>query len=137
MVVLRNTPIGFRLVLEKVKPHAFKPITCDTMNGNCVLVPQQIADGVGNIEARFRHQFGDLDYGFRARRAGFEIVWRLAYVWRMSPNSRVGTWRDSGMPLSGRWKSLMSPKGVPLREWLLFTRRHYGWRWVYYAVSPY
>jgi hypothetical protein len=31
----------------------------------------------------------------------------------------------------------LSPKGAPFREWLLYTRRHFGWRWPLYALSPY
>jgi len=48
-----------------------------------------------------------------------------------------GTWRDRNLPFAKRWQHLRSPKGVPIREWVLFTRRHFGWRWLHYAMSPY
>jgi GT2 family glycosyltransferase len=128
---------GIAISLKRVKPHIAEPVACDTMNGNCVLIPKEIAETVGNIEPHFRHQFGDLDYGLRARRAGFDVIVAPGYIGECSANSRAGTWRDPSISFTKRWKSLMSPKGVPVREWLLFTRRHYGWRWIYYAPSPY
>jgi GT2 family glycosyltransferase len=128
---------GFALKHEKVLPDESLPIGCETMNGNVALIPREIVAVVGNLDKRFRHQFGDLDYGLRARRAGFDVVVAPGYAGECLPNSPSGTWRDSSLTFKQRWKNLMSPKGVPFGEWLLFTRRHYGWKWPYYAVSPY
>lgn len=128
---------GFALKLEKVTPDDSLPLGCDTMNGNIALIPREIVAVVGNLDKRFRHQFGDLDYGLRARRAGFDVVVAPGYAGECLSNSSSGTWRDSSLTLKKRWKNLTSPKGVPFGEWLLFTRRHYGWRWPYYAISPY
>jgi GT2 family glycosyltransferase len=128
---------GFALKLEKVTPHESLPIGCDTMNGNIALIPSEVAAVIGNLDKRFLHQFGDLDYGLRARRAGFDVVVAPGYMGECSLNSPNGTWRDSRMTFKRRWKNLTSPKGVPFGEWLFFTRRHYGWRWPYYAISPY
>jgi GT2 family glycosyltransferase len=128
---------GFALKHEKVIPGDSLSIDCDTMNGNVALVPRDIATVVGNVDERFRHQFGDFDYGLRAKRAGFNVVVAPGYVGECLPNSRSGTWRDSSLTFKKRWKNLTSPKGVPFGEWFFFTRRHYGWRWPYYAVSPY
>jgi GT2 family glycosyltransferase len=128
---------GLRMWLEAVKPDAEKAIPCDTMNGNFTLIPAAVADEVGNLEGRFRHQFGDLDYGLRAKRAGFDVVVAPGYVGECATNGSAGTFRDSCAPLAKRWKSLTSPKGVPVWEWLLFTWRHFGWRWPHYAASPY
>jgi GT2 family glycosyltransferase len=128
---------GFAVRHEKILPGDSLSIDCDTMNGNVALVPREIAEVVGNVDNRFRHQFGDFDYGLRARRAGFSVVVAPGYVGECRPNSPAGTWRDPSLSFSKRWRNLTSPKGVPFGEWLLFTRRHYGWRWPFYAVSPY
>ncbi len=128
---------GTRVVLEKVAPDDNESTACDTMNGNIALVPHAIAQAIGNLDSGFRHQFGDLDYGLRARRAGFSVVIAPGYAGECEPNSAARTWRDENTSLAARWKHLMSPKGTPPAEWLRFTRRHYGWRWMYYAVSPY
>jgi GT2 family glycosyltransferase len=130
-------PDGFVLRLEKVTPDESLAIGCDTMNGNVALIPSEIAAVVGNLDKRFHHQFGDLDYGLRAKRAGFNVVVAPGYAGECLSNSPNGTWRDSSLTFRKRWKNLTSPKGVPLGEWFFFTRRHYGWRWPYYAISPY
>lgn len=128
---------GLQVTFEKVAPDPLSSVVCDTMNGNCALIPRQIASVLGNIEACFRHQFGDLDYGLRAKRARFDVVVAPGYIGECQPNSRIGTWRDPCIAFRKRWKHLISPKGVPLREWAFFMRRHYGWRGAYYIFSPY
>lgn len=128
---------GLSMELRPVVTSLSEPVRCDSMNGNFVLIPKQIVAVLGNLEPRFRHQIGDVDYGLRARTAGFDVVLAPGYFGFCSGNSSQGTWRDTSIPFRKRWKSLMSPKGAPVSEWLLYTRRHYGWRWPLYAVSPY
>jgi len=128
---------GLSMSLVSVPPDPVKPVACDTVNGNFVLVPKEVVAVLGNLEAGFRHQIGDVDYGLRARAAGFDVVLAPGYLGSCSSNSVAGTWRDRTQPFVKRWRNLMSPKGAPVREWLLYTRRHYGWRWPLYAMSPY
>jgi GT2 family glycosyltransferase len=125
------------LWFEKIEPHPETPLACDAMNGNFALIPAEVASVVGNIEERFRHQFGDLDYALRARCAGFDVVLVPGYVGECAENMSAGTWRDPTISFAQRWRNLISPKGVPWSEWFLFTRRHYGWRFAYYSISPY
>jgi GT2 family glycosyltransferase len=128
---------GLKTHLRLVSPHPSRSTPCDTMNGNFALIPAVIAECLGNLEKRFRHQFGDIDYGLRARLAGFDVVVAPGFVGECLENSDCGTWRDANSTLAIRWKNLCSPKGVPPREWLLFVWRHYGWRFPVYAISPY
>ena len=120
-----------------VPPDENRALSCDTMNGNLVLIPAAVAKKVGNLDATFRHQIGDLDYGLRARKAGVSVLIAPKYFGECTDNSREGTWMDRTLSRRKRWANLMSPKGAPPREWLLFTWRHYGWRWPLYAISPY
>jgi GT2 family glycosyltransferase len=117
------------------KPDALQ--ACDTMNGNCVLIPRAIAKEVGNLDAAFRHGMGDLDYGFRARAKGFEIYTAAGYAGACELNALRGTCWDRTASLSVRWRNLVSAKALPPKGWLVFTRRHYGLLWPAYAVSPY
>ncbi len=128
---------GLSMSLQPIVPDAHHSLACDSMNGNFVLIPSEIVDVLGNLEVRFRHQIGDVDYGLRARAAGFDVVLAPGYFGCCSGNSNQGTWRDASLSFSKRWKNLMSPKGAPMGEWLLYTRRHYGWRWPLYFASPY
>lgn len=128
---------GWRRELVPVEPPALVPVACDTMNGNCTLVPHEIAAVVGNLDAAFQHSFGDMDYGFRARRAGFAVYVAPGFVGSCSDNPPGGTWRDRRASFSRRWQHLNSPKGSPFKEWSLYCQRHLGALWPLYSVSPY
>ncbi len=123
--------------LAPVQPEADRWQACNTMNGNCTLIPREIARTLGNLDAAFTHSFGDMDYGFRARRAGFSIYIAPGYLGSCADNSRAGTWRDASASLAARWSHLSSRKGSPFREWSIYCRRHLGPLWPLYAVSPY
>ncbi len=128
---------GIFLDLRLIQAHPSRPVPCDTMHGNFVLIPAEVVSAVGMLDEHFRHQFADLDYGLRAKAAGFDVVAIPGYAGDCRHNSAQNTWRDRDLPLCDRWRHLISPKGVPMREWLLFTHRHFGWRGPVYACSPY
>lgn len=133
-VVAENCLKPFRYTL--VAPQCL-PTECHTMNGNCVLVPHEIAQVVGNLERRFAHAMGDTDYGLRARKAGFKLWVSSSFVGTCEANSSKAAFNDPGLPLSLRWKRMMEPKGLPLASWWLFTSRHGGLLWLLYFVWPY
>ena len=128
---------GWRRELIAAGPHATDLVPCDTMNGNCTLIPDRVAQVVGNLDSAFQHSFGDLDYGFRARTAGFPIYVAPDFLGECSDNSRAGTWRDRDASLRKRWTHLTSAKGSPPAEWALYCCRHLGVLWPLYALSPY
>ncbi len=128
---------GLRFFLVPVYPSEDTPLNCDTVSGNFTIIPRAIAKEIGNLDASFQHQLGDWDYGLRAAKAGCRIVVAPGYYGKCADNAQEKTWRDDKSSLSLRWKHLMSPKGAPPAEWLLYITRHYGWRWIFYALSPY
>lgn len=129
--VSRLNPADCRRVMP-----AAEPVECDTMNGNCVLIPREVVERIGNLDSAFTHGMGDWDYGFRARRAGCKLWVAPGYLGTCAANPGLaarrkteGTW--------DRWRRLVGPKGVPPREWLVFTRRHSGPLWPLYWINPY
>jgi GT2 family glycosyltransferase len=134
---LRKRASRFRLDFIPLAPDNREPVRCDTMNGNFTLIPAFVAERLGNLDGAFSHQLGDFDYGLRATEAGIPVILAPGYYGRCSDNPACGTWRDRSQPLSRRWRHVLSPKGAPIREWPLYTRRHFGWRWPLYALSPY
>jgi GT2 family glycosyltransferase len=120
-----------------VVPSDSEELPVDTMNCNCVLIPRAVVAKVGNLEAGFRHQWGDFDYGLRATRSGSRIWLASGYVGECERGTTRGTWLDKSLPLRARWRDLKGVKGVPFGEWLLFIRRHYGVMWPCYLLSPY
>jgi len=100
---------------------------CETMNGNIVLVPRAVFSKVGSLSPDFRQMFGDFDYGFRARKAGFEIWAAPGFLGECRENP-CPPWADPSVPFVRRWRAVHGPKGYPPRENYIFSRRHYGWR---------
>lgn len=128
---------GWRPALVPVEPGMNAAVPCDTMNGNCTLIPREVALMLGNLEPAFHHSFGDFDYGLRAHGMGVGVYIAPGYVGSCSDNPVVGTWRDGGSSFIRRWKHLRSPKGSPISQWALYCRRHLGYLWPLYAISPY
>jgi len=110
---------------------------CDTMNGNCVLIPAVIANSLGSLEESFSHNMGDFDYGLRAKKLGYDIVIAPNFIGQCERNSQVGTYDDTSLSLKTRIKLMFSPKGLPLKTWWTFTRRHAGIFWLLYFFWPY
>lgn len=114
-----------------------EPIECETMNGNCVLIPRAVADRVGNLDPVFEHAMGDTDYGLRARALGVRIFMAPGFVGTCARDSSIGTFKDTTLPLSQRWRLIRSRKGLPEQSWLHYTRRHAGPLWFLFFAWPY
>jgi GT2 family glycosyltransferase len=125
----RWRPMRYALVQPGTEPQRV-----ETMNGNCVLVPREVMERIGNLAGAFTHGMGDYDYGHRAERAGCE-VWiapgTIGTCSRNAPAKRAGSLREERARLT-------SPTGgLPPAEWFTFVRRWGGPLWLAYAVSPY
>ncbi len=131
----RWRPLQFELVLPGTAP-----TQCDTMNGNCVLIPASVAATVGALDPVFRHSMGDTDYGFRARKAGFNIWVMPGFAGVCKTNRPEGEWVDRNVPLSRRLRKVIGPKALPPWPWAVYTWRHAGllsplvWVWPYLNV---
>lgn len=115
---------------DKIPPDMDTWISCDTMNGNCVFIPRNVVQKIGNLDINFTHGIGDLDYGLRAKKEGCQIVIAPGYYGDCAANDGTGLWSDFRLPLLVRWKKLLGPKGLPIKEWMVFSRRHRGRLWV-------
>lgn len=126
----------FPISWEKIVP-TLLPVSCDSMNGNCVLISRSALLTTGNLDPVFTHSMGDLDYGLRAKISGCDIWLTPAYIGECQNNEGKGLWTDTSLSWSSRLRMLLSPKGLPLKEWLVFTKRHYGFFWMIYWIYPY
>jgi GT2 family glycosyltransferase len=101
---------------------------CDTFNGNCVLIPACAVEEIGLLSPRYRHAFGDIDYGLRTRRAGYRILEMKSPVAIQEQNEEYI--RQTTKLTATGWSFVLShPKGVPVWEWLWFCRQHGGILW--------
>lgn len=100
---------------------------CDTFNGNCVLIPQFVYQKVGNLDWRFRHAIGDLDYGYRAKKIGIKIYVSSKYLGVCNNNSRLPAWTRKEVPFTKRLRNLYSPLGYaePI-PFFHFERKNFG-----------
>lgn len=126
-----------RLNMRKVVP-CDEPRPAVTLNGNCVLVPQEVFNRIGLLDEVFEHAMGDNDYGFRANKAGIPVWVMPGYAGRCNVDHPIeGSFNDPRLSLRVRWKKIMSPKGLPPRSWHALCRRHGGVAWPLIWVWPY
>jgi GT2 family glycosyltransferase len=120
---------------------------CQTLNGNCVLVPRAVVRVVGNLDLAFTHYMGDIDYGLRTQKHGGTVWLAPGYVGTCSQNLRPRTWTDTtvDLPWYRQWQRIGQPKGLnlmamtlpPLAEWKIFAQRYAGPLWPVYWLFPY
>lgn len=106
------------------------PQLCDTVNGNCVLIPREIALRVGNLSSAFTHGMGDFDYGLRAKALGYQCWIAEGYIGECEASSEVVAWLNPAKSINEKLNAMKAPTGLPpVNEWMVFTWRHAGWLW--------
>ncbi|WP_309742027.1 MULTISPECIES: glycosyltransferase family 2 protein [unclassified Chamaesiphon] len=138
----RYRPLRFSLVAPGSEPQR-----CDTLNGNCVLIPKSVAGIVGNLDPAFTHYLGDLDYGLRTQKQGGSVWLAPGFCGTCSQNLRPRTWTETteNLPWYLQWQRVGQPKGLnltqmtlpPVTEWKIFAQRYAGLLWPVYWLFPY
>ena len=102
-------------------------IPCETFNGNCVLVPHLAFKTIGNIDPRFIHAIGDLDYGLRATKLKIDLFIAPHYLGYCEKNPSLPKWCLPAYGLRERVANLYSPLGSshPL-YFFRYENRHFG-----------
>lgn len=128
----KTAPLRFKLVEpgETRKP-------CDTINGNCVLIPEYVAQRLGNLDPYYQHGMGDFDYGLRAQKHGLACFIVPGFIGECAKNPVENSWLDKQLSFRERWKKATSLKGLPIRDWKYFARNYAGLLWPIYFASPY
>ena len=134
--VNRPNPISRPLYFELVSPST-GAVDCETFNGNFVIIPSAVVKVIGGMNSAYVHAYGDYDYGFRARQAGFRIMVLTTPVGTCSRNSWVSTDKITSMTLSQRWRRMTGPKLYPLSGWFAYSRAHTGPFWPVFFLRPY
>ena len=100
---------------------------CNTFNGNCVLIPQIVYKKLGNLDWKFRHAIGDLDYGYRAKKEGIKMYVSAEFLGICDNNPQLPPWTRKEVPLIKRIKNLYSPLGYaePI-PFFYFEKRNFG-----------
>ncbi len=131
-------PFKFRFLKPKKSPQS-----CDSMNGNCVLIPRSVVQLVGNLDPAFIHYLSDWEYGLRARQKGCTVWVAPGYQGICAPNPQ--STRIEATNMSEGLQKMNQPKGLafkdttlqPWQEWKVFAQRHGGLFWPIYWLLPY
>lgn len=110
---------------------------CKYINGNAVLIPKGIYRDLGNLSSDYTHGMGDFDYGLRAQKAGFNCYTSRRYMAVCPPNEGIARWCNPATPLRERLRLINSPQGLNLKEYNRFRRKHWGYKWIFFAIKAY
>lgn len=135
---------GGALNKSKINPYKrvmVKPIgnaqKCHCINGNCLLIPKETSDLIGNVDERYEHGFGDFDYGYKLIENGGQPYSASKYVGTCDRNKIDGTWKDASLPIKKRIELKNKPTGQPPYSHKIFLKKWYPKMWIYYYVKPY
>lgn len=95
------------------------------MNGNVVLVSKEVHNALGNLDPRYHHDLGDVDYGLRAHQKGIEVLSTTKAVGTGTINT-INRERLKDSTLKKRFQRLNSPLGSPPMINYYFRKKHYG-----------
>ena len=113
-------------------------ITCETFNGNCVLIDYKVFLSLDNIDPVYTHGMGDYDYGFAASRNGYRIVVANFFCGICEETTEQGSWRDRSLSKLERLKKKNTTKGTPTKAWFHYLFKNYNIiTALIYSVSPY
>jgi GT2 family glycosyltransferase len=96
----------------------------DTFNGNFVAVSSDSHARVGPISSQFTHLFGDYDYGLRLSISGVALRILPHPVGEASPNPNKDRMFRASVRLRDRVKIVLSPTGLPPREYWQFQKTY-------------
>jgi GT2 family glycosyltransferase len=133
---LVKSPFAHKLLL--VQPSEVS-MSVDSFNGNIVLIPREVVKRIGINDPIYHHNFGDIDYGLRAKRAGVDIQ-LLAGTFGLCARNEAKLSYGYGSPsltLLQQWRIVGTHHGFPFASWWRFTGKHSGhWRWLHFLI-PY
>jgi len=109
---------------------------CKYINGNVVLVSKEIFRKLGSLSPEYTHSIGDFDYGLRAISLRIKCYTTSRFV-AVCPQNKSFAWRNPETPLMERIKLLHSPKGLNLKEYIIFRKKYWGWKWIIFAIKAY
>ena len=114
-------------------------IECETLNGNCVLMPWHIFMDVENMPEIYRQSFSDYHYGFSITRKGYKIMAPDQFAGMCKDDTvKQNSWKDPTLSVSERLKKKEAVKGLPFREYFYYLQHNFNLGTaVVYSLSPY
>lgn len=110
---------------------------CDTFNGNVVLVDKKTDELLGGFPNRFIHNRADIAYGLDAKKTLVTPLLAPVPVGFCEANTGNGDFMDRNLSKRQRLRLMLTPKGIPPKEWFYFCFRYGGYLAPAYFVVPY
>jgi GT2 family glycosyltransferase len=114
-------------------------VPCETLNGNCVLVPWHIFMASPNIPEVYHHSFGDYEYGFGITRAGYQIMVPDRIIGICNDDTKKeNSWNDPRLSRIERIRKKESVKGLPFKEYFYYLHHNFSLGTaIVYSITPY
>ena len=113
------------------------PQRCRYINGNFVLVPKEIYKEIGILSDDYTHGMGDYDYGLRAQQAEYPCYTTSKYLATCPNNLETPKWCNPNVNLIERWKHFHAPTGLNIHEYIVFRKKFWGMKWIWFSVKAY
>lgn len=110
---------------------------CNQTNWNCFLLPKELYNAIGKIDAYYEHSWADFDYSNRIIEAGYDIYVAHSYVGFCSRNTTKGTWADSTLSFRKRIHAMHRKTGLPPKSHWYYCKKYYGYEAFPVFVRPY
>ena len=95
-------------------------------NGNIVLIPLYVYNKIGNLNFKFRHSRGDIDYGYRAAKEGIKCYQYHRFLGECDLHERPAVWCDPKVSFIKRCRAFYKPTGISPSELFYSERRQKG-----------
>lgn len=110
---------------------------CNLINGNVVLISEEVFRILGNLSHEFTHGMGDFDYGLRALKKGIKNYTTKNYIGLCGTNKNKPTWANPEFSLKSRYKNFKSPTGLNIDEYIVFRKKHWPNSWILDVLKAY
>lgn len=108
-----------------IPPDEVRAVSCDTFNGNIVLIPSTVVIKIGINDPYFHHSFGDIEYGMRATKNGVYCKIAPGFYGICERNNPVPLFRRVKYSVFKRYKLLYSPLGFNPCEDFYLSKKYY------------
>lgn len=100
----------------------------ETVNGNCVLIPNMALERLGLNDPYFHHSDGDFEYGFRANKCGIKTYLTSHFIATCDRHDHVNRSMDAKYSLKERLQSMNTPWGAnPKEKFYLYSKYKGFW----------
>lgn len=100
----------------------------EAINGNLVLIPNEVVERIGIIDPYFWHSGGDNEYSMRALKYGIPSYITSSFVATCDRHDGISKSENPQYPLRVRWASLNTPFGSMPKEKFYLNNKYKGFR---------